>query len=340
MKVIDHSEMGTHTIIDDSKYPFVFSKNYSGFVHSQRGKLLLLQDENNSWMPVKLGNIRFLKTIQILFPPLRNSERLSREEEGQFVNKMLRWLKEKNIADRIVQPPPYCIFNVFPKGAQKADFGTYFIDLENSSEADLFQKIHPKHRNVIQNAMNKGGEIRSGRGELPVFYELYKSTMERSNMYCETIAYFQSFYEHLSNAIICSVIYYKGKPQGGLLMPYTTAGAYYVYGASADNIELTGAMNYLHWETMKDLKKRGVKRYDLVGARLGDLSGTKLEGIQKFKSRFGTDLEKGYLWKMDLSAFRCRIFDLLLKLRTLLNAGSSSKDIIDQENEKNIFVTK
>lgn len=340
MKIVDHSKEGTHTIIDDSKYPFVFSKNYSGFVGSQGGKLLLLQDEKNSVMPVKLGNIRFLKTIQILFPPLRNSERLSREEEAQFLNKMVLWLKEKKIADRIVQPPPYCIFNVFPKGAQKADFGTYFIDLENSSEADLFQKIHPKHRNVIQNVMHKEGEIRSGREELQVFYELYKNTMIRSNMYCEPFDYFQSLYEGLSNSIICSVVYYKGKPQGGILMPYTTAGAYYVYGASADAIELTGAMNYLHWETVKDLKKRGVKRYDFVGARLSDVSGTKLEGIQKFKSRFGGELQVGYLWKMDLSTFRCRIFDLLLKLRSLLNAGPLSKDIIDQENEKNTFVTK
>ncbi len=327
-------------MIDGSVHPFVFSKNYADFVDSMGGKLFLLQDENNVVMPVKIASIRFLKTLQILFPPLLNSERLAIQEEEKFINKMLIWLKEKKIADRIIQPPPYCIFKSFPKESKKTEFGTYFINLEKDSEGDLFKKIHSKHRNVIQNAINKGGEIRSGSNELPVFYELYKHTMERSGMYCEPINYFQSFFDTLSDAIICRVIYFNGKAQGGLFIPYTRQGAYYLYGASADTVELTGAMNYLHWETIKDMKKRGVRRYDFVGARLSDVAGTKLEGIQKFKSRFGAELELGYLWKTDLSGFRCTMFDLLLKVRSVLKGNSLAKDIIDQENEKNIFAIK
>ena len=83
-----------------------------------------------------------------------------------------------------------------------------------------------------------------------------------------------------------------------------------------------------------ELKKRGVKKYDFVGARLSDVSGTKLAGIQKFKKRFGGELKRGYLWKKDINLMKCKLFDLALKVKLKLKGVSMPKDIIDQEKIK------
>jgi lipid II:glycine glycyltransferase (peptidoglycan interpeptide bridge formation enzyme) len=114
-------------------------------------------------------------------------------------------------------------------------------------------------------------------------------------------------------------------------MPFTRFGAFYLYGASADKIEVTGAMNYLHWQSILQMKEKGVKRYDFAGARLSDVSGTRLEGIQQFKARFGSALDEGFLWKKDLSYMPCHLFDNLLSFKLKLKRQKVPKDIIDQE---------
>jgi aminoglycoside 3-N-acetyltransferase len=90
-------------------------------------------------------------------------------------------------------------------------------------------------------------------------------------------------------------------------------------------------MNYLHWNTIKLLKLKGVKRYDFVGARLSDVSGTKLEGIQQFKERFGAELEEGFLWKMNLNKFDIFVFDFLIYAKHKANNLNPPIDIIESE---------
>jgi lipid II:glycine glycyltransferase (peptidoglycan interpeptide bridge formation enzyme) len=48
-----------------------------------------------------------------------------------------------------------------------------------------------------------------------------------------------------------------------------------------------GSSNLLQWEIIKKLKSLGVREYDFVGGRVEVPKGSKLEGIQRFKQRFG-----------------------------------------------------
>jgi lipid II:glycine glycyltransferase (peptidoglycan interpeptide bridge formation enzyme) len=82
------------------------------------------------------------------------------------------------------------------------------------------------------------------------------------------------------------------------------------------------------------MKTKGVKEYDFVGARLSDITNTKLEGIQNFKKRFGSELVKGYLWKLDIDKTKCKTYDSLLKIKCKLKGTKFPKDIIDQELSK------
>lgn len=73
-------------------------------------------------------------------------------------------------------------------------------------------------------------------------------------------------------------------------------------------------------------------------ARLSNVEGTKLEGIQRLKARFGGALVEGRLWKSDITPNVARLFDLAVAVqRTIRRRGQTkSADIIDQECRKDL----
>lgn len=310
--------------------PYFYLPSYAVFVRTQGRELVFFSKDEYSMACLAWKN-KFLKLLQPLYPPLTTEgKRLSPHQEKSFLNSFISFIEQNRLAHRITQPANLAIFHSYPDSSTHAPFGTYFLDLEQP-EADLFANLHGKHRNVIRNAQKNNIELLFGKDCIKDFFRLYEQTMKRSSMYCEPVSYFRSFYEVIPENILCGVAYYHGKAQGAVFIPFTRCGAFYLHGASADQVEVTGAMNYLHWKSILLMKEKGVKRYDFVGARLSNVSGTKLEGIQQFKARFGTSLEEGFLWKKDLSVARCRLFDRLLGIKLRLKRQQAPRDIIDQE---------
>ena len=334
---------------DSSLFPYVYLESYSEFsIKNKNQKVLYFYDENDNSIACSIWSNKFLNLLQPLYPPLNKfGTRIDNVDEELFLNKFIAFIQASHICDRISAPTNFAIFKTAPLTSKHADFGTYFIDLENNTEEELFLTIHSKHKNVIRNAKKNGVTIEYNTEKALIdFYELYLLTMQRSSMHFERFEYFKNEVTVLTNNIIYGVVYDGAIPLGGLFMPYTKFGAFYLFGASADKITINGAMNYLHWNTIKLLKKKGVKRYDFVGARLSDISNTKLHGIQQFKSRFGATLEKGYLWKLDISTFKCFMYDTLLLLKLVVKKQTNFIDIIDQElnkikiPKKRIFINK
>jgi lipid II:glycine glycyltransferase (peptidoglycan interpeptide bridge formation enzyme) len=313
--------------------PYVYLPGYSEFCKkTSGGKLLFFADSNQNSMPCLSWKNKFLSFLQPLYPPLSPSgTRLVPSVEKTFLDEMIANVKNKKIADRISQSPAFAVFHSTPAESTRAPFGTYFIDLEQNNADQLSQRLHGKHRNVIRSAEKNHVEVKFGEDTLNDFYNLYTQTMSRAGMHCEPLSFFEIFLNELSGHSICGVAYYKHQPQGALLMPYTHFSAFYLYGASADKMEITGAMNYLHWQTILKLKEEGVKRYDFVGARLSANLSTKLKGIQQFKERFGSDLDRGYLWKKDIAPVKCRTYDKLLALKLGIKKQKIPLDIISQE---------
>lgn len=319
----------------NSKLPFAFdaafSKTYCNYF-SGEFYLLKTNSADAIYVPIIIKKSAFLKIAQFLdVPRLHNGSRLSDSDERELLDTLILHLKKEKVAHRISQGINWAIFKSYPKDSVHCQFGTYQLDLSKPEEV-LWEGLHSKHRNVIRNAQKLGAAIRSGNNEIPVFYELYKSTMQRNKMSCEPLDYFKELSNHFKNSF-CAVVYHDGAPQGALFVPYTSYGAYYLYGASSAEVKLTGAVNLLHWEFILFLKKQEIPLYDFVGARLSDLSGTRYEGIQRFKERFGAELVKGYLWKKDLNRLRCAFYDILLKIKLTLKGQKKPLDIIDQENQ-------
>ena len=286
-------------------------------------------------IPVLIKESFFLNTLQILYNPINfRGKKFIKNIEQLIIDDFIIFLKFNKLCDRIIQPPNWVIFQSFPENSKYVPFGTYVLPLKANSIDDIWSNLHPKNRNVIRNAQKHNLTIKIGYNELNIFYSLYADTMNRSKIFLEPYSFFRDLVFNFKNHIYIAVVYNNEKPLGAIFGFYTNYKFYYLYGASANSISPTGAINYLHFETIKFMKSKNVKSYDFVGARLSNISDTKFSGIQKFKKRFGSVLIKGLIWKLDLNLFKCKIYDFLIVIIFIFKFKKKDYDIIDQEFKK------
>lgn len=315
-------------------FPFPFHTGYARFIE-QTGASLQILKQDAMLAPVVLSTNKFLKTLQFHFKPLDlEAKETDPKKEKAFLEEALIHIRSQNIAHRIVQPANFALFREAPSSAVSAPYGSYVINLKELSEEELLAGMQARYRTAIRAAQKLNPQIRTGKDELRVFWELHKATMERTRMYYEPYEEIKALFENAGNTILIANCYIDNELQGGVCIAWSGYGAYYLHGASGNSPLADGAIKYLHYWCMCHLKRQGAERYDFVGARLSDVTGTKLEGIQNFKKRFGTKLEEGCLWKKDISPFVCRAYDSLLHLKLSLKGAKVPQDIIDQERNK------
>jgi hypothetical protein len=312
--------------------PFCFQKG-----HLKINKNICFFSDKKFFAPVEIKNNKSFKTIQFQFPPVALSgNRMTSLEEKVFCKKAVEYIRLNKIAHRIQQPQNYCLFSATPDGSTTANFGTYRIPLYDLTEAEILKNMQARYRTAINQVEKLNVSIKSGPSELKAFHQLHEETMGRTDAYFESFFSLKKEFESMPDNTLLSTVYIGDVLQGGLYMKYSSYSAFYLHGASSNTTQASGAIKYLHYKMMCLMKQKGVRYYDFVGARMTDVSGTKLEGIQNFKKRFGSELMKGYLWKMDIDKTVCRSFDLLLKVKCKLKGTTFPKDIIDQEKNKSL----
>ena len=330
----------------DDRYPIFFLERYSSFRrgegHSQF--VLIMSDCGSICVPVRLSSGRFFKALfrfkvaQFEYPPVKAGQRLEPPEEAQFLGSVIDYMRRSRLCHRVIQSPPHCVFKQAPPGATFCRFGSYVLNLRGRSEEELFEGMHPDHRREIKRAREKGTHVEFGLAQLDNCFRLCFETMQRSGLPFMYKSEFYALHNLLSSppeCSVCGVVYHQGIPLGALSIPFTKARAFYLSGGSAEQMTEPGANKLLHWETIRYLRLKGVAEYDFVGARLSDVRGTKLEHLQRFKARFGGNLEQGCLWKTDIAKPVAHLFDLLAALRRRLRGEpAGAGDIIDQERRK------
>jgi lipid II:glycine glycyltransferase (peptidoglycan interpeptide bridge formation enzyme) len=117
-----------------------------------------------------------------------------------------------------------------------------------------------------------------------------------------------------------------GAIQGAIVVPFSRHAAYYLYGGRSEEA-VPGAMHLLHWDTIRAFRLAGVSTYDFVGARIDPPKGSKQEGLSVFKQRFGSRLNRGYMWRYPLRPIQYRAYSLAARL---LRGG----DIVQQESAR------
>lgn len=266
----------------------------------------------------------FFRYLQFQTATIYLDPNLTINDEKDFLNSAVKFLSKEEI-DFIIQPPTYAVFKIYPDNAVFAPFGSYIVDL-SLNEDDLWSNVHQKHKNVIRRAVKNDVIIERGTQNLSSIHSMLVQTMARADMVFESNRDFCAFINELGNNVEIFTALYNGEPQGCAVFPFSSHSAYYLWGGSVEKPFL-GALNLLHWEAMKYFKGLRVSYYDFVGARLKPVEGSKLEGIQRFKSRFGATMNQGYLWKMPLNKWKYNLYRYLLMLKNRKEAV----DIIEQE---------
>jgi hypothetical protein len=287
---------------------------------------------NHFFSVVRLENIRGFKTVQFVFPPFNLSgERLPSNLEAEFCNEAICFFKKTKLCHRVVQPTNYCLFNSFPQSSTFISFGTYKVNLSNTSPKQILANMQPRYRTAINQVAKLNYEIKFGIDELKNFVKLHQQTMQRTESYFESETTIKNILSNAPNSSLLANIYINNEIQGGVFIQYSNYSAYYMHGASAKTTIAIGAIKFLHYQIMCRFAEMNIRCYDFVGARLSDTLSPKLQSIQDFKKRFGSKLETGYLWKIDLNKSICLLYDTLLKIKCKLKNKAFPIDIIDQE---------
>lgn len=255
---------------------------------------------------------------RMVFPyaPIKIGLSFSVQKEKSFFNDIISYIKKHQNrdfvgCDYISKPQANVVLNAVPDGADYIPWGTYQVDLTRSKE-DIFSGFHSKHKNVIRKAISMQVCVRKTR-DIKLVYSNIKQTLNRQNVHAPSLKYYSNLVENLGNNVEFYVAELNGNVEGVAVVILEKEMAYYMYGGSCPK-PLSGSLNYLQYEIMMDLKNRGIKIYDLVGARINVEKGSKFEGIQRFKSRFGADLVKGYSFRYVFSPLKYKLFMTVVKI--------------------------
>ena len=321
------------TLESEEVYPFPFLSAYQNVVQRTGDNQIIWALNDGIYMPALRRSKSGFSLLQCLFPPVRDGQRLSPENESEFLNELLGKLADEHIVQRVIQSPTFALFHAAPTNSVWAPFGSYVVDLHTQDISDIWMGMKSNYRQVIRKAEREEVTVLTGLDQLETFYSLYEATVTRSHIYQEPYSHFHDLSTSLtSDHVYCSVAWVDGHPDGGIFILYSQFGAYVLHAGSANHVHHPGSMKLLHWTAIQYMKKRGIQFYDFVGARLTDVSGTPLSGIQRFKSGFGSELKKGVLWKCDIDPVRCKLADTVQYIRH--RGNSQIKDIIDQEIPK------
>lgn len=239
-------------------------------------------------------------------------EKETKADEALFLSSAINFLKEHRLCDFIGKAQSNCVFKKVPDDIKAVPWGSYLLDLTSSEEA-IIQGYHKKHRNVIKKAEKDGVEVDFNES-IDVVFSNIKETLQRQNSpYFPSLSFLSNLKESVPNNLLLASAYLNDELQGTAVILFDGDSGYYLYGGSQSR-PTTGAINYLQHRVMLHLKSLGVKSYDFVGARLHVEPGSKFEGIQRFKSRFGSCLDSGYTFNVIFSPVKFKLYNLIAKL--------------------------
>lgn len=319
--------------LDDDRWPVQLSPGFARFYHEYYdGDILLVHDsETDAWLPFHRIINRLARFGQILHAPVRYFEELDGEKQHYFFNKLLRFMAHEEVIHRFIQPHPFGMMLSKPDDCKAVKFGTYVTDFTVvSDDHQLLYSFDPKYRKAVQHSIKNGGRVEFGCSAYKDFYKLYECTAQRTGMYQDSQEYFSLLREFVGEDHTETGVVYDGDtPIGGIFMLYSQYSALCTHAGSGGESKLYGGMKHLHYEMMRRMRDKGVKKYDLVGVRIGGRNPA-LEGVFRFKRGFGGTLKEGYLWKADIEGMHLRIYDMMQRFKN----PNLKPDIIDQESNE------
>lgn len=252
------------------------------------------------------------------------------EDERSFLNMLMQELGTLGVQWTLCANTAR--FQAYPDGSYVAPCGNYMIDL-TMPEEELWRNVHSKHRNSIRRGEKSELELKFGGAELLKDYvPIEKETYERSGNSGSGMEYYQGLMQSMGSSAFIVMAYKEGEPQAGGMFYYNEAMGYYLHGASVGRPE-PGSANYLLWRTILRLKEQGTQSFSFVGYHYDPEPNSKLEGIQRFKERFGGYLEKSYNFRYEQNPLAYRLYCLAMRLQSG-KPFQKYQDAIDKQLER------
>ena len=280
-------------------------------------------------MPVVIRSRGPFRLLRCTFAPVRADGGVPAvEQEQAFLNRFLDHVRAERPCHRIGQPDNWALFRSAPGGSVGAPFGSYRVPLVGRDIEDVVAAFKPRFRSYVREGTAAGAVLRTGPEALDAFYELHAATMERAGLYLAPRSQFERLLAAFGEVADVGVVEADGVAAAGELAMTTRYGTFVTHGGTSREAP-NYAGKFLKARMMARSIERGAAFYDFVGARLSDVGGTSVAGVQQFKSGFGAELVAGLLWKADVDLVRCAALDALQRVR-----GKTAPDIIDQERSR------
>jgi lipid II:glycine glycyltransferase (peptidoglycan interpeptide bridge formation enzyme) len=239
------------------------------------------------------------------------NKNLNSEDEKNFLNEVVVYCKKHKICDFIYKAQANAIFNTYPEGSEQIEWGTYELSLKPSME-ELLSKFYARDRTKVRKAIKLGVTVRT-TDDTEEIYKNIKDTFQRQkSLFFPSLEYLKKLQKNLRGHIKFFIVEHENITQGSAIIIYDKHRAYYLYGGSISK-PTNGSINLMHYKMMQFFKEEDIPIYDFVGARFCLEKASKFEALQKFKSRFGTTLKKGYAFRVVINPIKFKLFTLLVE---------------------------
>ncbi len=177
-------------------------------------------------------------------------------------------------------------------------------------------------RRQIKKAQKEGIKIRQGcREDLPAFYRVLKETAARNRFRLRLPAYYEDMWDllHGPGHLYLALAHREGRILCGALAAPFGRGVWDLYAGTSEEARKTGASYLLTWDMIQRAAHQGHSFYDLGGIPLKEDGQGPLQGLYRFKSRFGGE-RREFVGEYDLilSPFKHRLWHLGMGARERL----------------------
>ncbi len=186
----------------------------------------------------------------------------------------------------------------FERDIKSADTGilqplsVFRINIGGMSDEELIMSFHSKARYSVRASIKSGAVCRIGdESDLPAFQKLLTETAARDDFTPRPLTYFERMFKILPEDMRkLFVVEVDGQAIAGSVLIKYGNKTWHLYGAS-DSVHTKELPNFLmQWEMMRWSIAQGCEIYDMRGVA-GERDKTKpLEGLMRFKKRFGGEL--------------------------------------------------
>lgn len=171
------------------------------------------------------------------------------------------------------------------------DRQTVAVDLKLTEEEIWLNEIHSKNRNIIKKGEKNGLQFVADYDfkYLEEFKKLYKDTMiklDANEFYYYDDEFFNKYKNKIEKSFLGIVLLNSEVIASAIILIYNYYGHYHLAGSNSQYLNLS-PNNFLLWNCVKELKKKGVKYFHLGGGKDSDENNSLLKFKMKFsKSRF------------------------------------------------------